>query len=92
MTLRYEAEALAGLGRMNEALACLDRAIALGERTEERWYEAEVYRARAAVRRRLRQAGDEVRADLDRALEVARRQRAALFERRAREDLDTLQA
>lgn len=92
MTLRYEAEALAGLGRMNEALACLDRAIALGERTEERWYEAEVYRARAAVRRRLRQAGDEVRADLDRALEVARRQKAALFERRAREDLDTLQA
>jgi hypothetical protein len=40
----------------------------------------------------LRQARDEVRADLDRALEVARRQKAALFERRAREDLDALRA
>jgi tetratricopeptide (TPR) repeat protein len=91
MTLRYEAEALAGLGRMDEALACLDRAIALGERTEERWYEAEVYRARAAIRRRLQQAGDDVLADLHRALEVARRQKAALFERRVHEDLEMLQ-
>ncbi|HEX2648944.1 MAG TPA: adenylate/guanylate cyclase domain-containing protein [Burkholderiales bacterium] len=91
MTLRYEAEALAGLGRTDEALECLERAIALGERTEERWYEAEIYRARAAIRRRLRQASAAIHADLDRAIAVARRQKAALFERRARADLEALQ-
>jgi tetratricopeptide (TPR) repeat protein len=91
MTLRYEAEALAGLGRTDEALECLERAIALGERTEERWYEAEIYRARAAIRRRFRQARAAIHADLDRAIAVARRQKAALFERRARADLEALQ-
>ena len=49
MTLRFEAEALMGLRRADEAIDCLNRALHFAQSMEERWYEAEIYRLRAGA-------------------------------------------
>ena len=78
------------LRRADEAMDCLNRALHFAQSMEERWYEAEIYRLRAA-------AGDMVGtdpsarvADLSRAIEIARAQGAVIWERRALRDVEAL--
>jgi predicted ATPase len=86
-----EAEALALLGKAKEALQKLDAAQAVMEKTEERWWEAEIYRLRGAL---LLQCPKAKRAEaetwLRRALDVARRQQAKSLELRAATSLARL--
>ena len=75
--------ALEQSGRRPEALTLLDRAIDAAEKTDDRWYLAELYRRRAV----LELAGpgaDQVKAeaDLQTALAIARDQNAKLWELR----------
>ncbi|RTL04581.1 MAG: hypothetical protein EKK62_16020 [Acidimicrobiia bacterium] len=67
------------------ATALLDRAEAVAEQTGSRFYLAETHRTRAAVLRSV--DPDLSRQSLERAVEVARRQGAIVFERRALSDL-----
>src|SRR5690606_14402989 len=67
------------------ATALLDRAEAVAEQTGSRFYLAETHRTRAAVLRSV--DPDLSRQSLERAVEVARRQGAVVFERRALSDL-----
>lgn len=76
------AEAHGWAGQSAEALGVLAEALAFVERTGERLFEAELHRLRGAL---LAQAGDAVEAEasLHRAIEVAQKQEAKLFELRA---------
>lgn len=80
------AAARAALGNREEALAILDRGLCHVKRANERIYEAEMWRRRAA----LLQWGDDHRGaegNLRTALEVAGRQGAKMWELRAAHDL-----
>jgi class 3 adenylate cyclase/predicted ATPase len=70
------------MGRTSEGLALLSEALELIERTDERWYEAELYRLGGEM---LRTNADLHRAELrfSRALTKARTQSAKLWELRA---------
>ena len=83
------AEALAAVGRLADALDTLERAIAIGDTTGERFYAAELLRLQGET---LAQTGDVRRAErsLSQAIEVARAQRSALFERRSADRLAPL--
>ncbi len=78
------AEAEAEMGRPESALAMLEDAFALGERTGQRWIESDLYRIRAHVLFHGAQpdlAAAEVA--LRRAIEIARSQHTRTFELRA---------
>ena len=81
-TLLAEREAEAG--RIEVGLATLDAQLAAIERTEERWFDAEVHRARGELLLKL-QRPDVVAAESAflRAIEIARDQRTRTFELRA---------
>lgn len=72
--------ALAALGREAEALAGIDRALARVIETEERCYEAELWRLRGEL---LRDRPAEATRSLRQAIDVARRQQARWWELRA---------
>ena len=76
------AEAHRRIGRTSEALALLSEALEVVERTDERWFEAELYRLRGEV---LRAKGDPEGAELwfSRSLAKAQAQNAKLWELRA---------
>ena len=76
------AEAQAKAGRPGEGLTTLAEALALVEQTDERHWEAELYRLRAEL---LLMQGDDAGAEasLQKAVEVARRQQAKSWELRA---------
>ncbi|WP_233270479.1 ATP-binding protein [Chachezhania sediminis] len=80
--LALSAEVLSRNGDQAAALTTLNRALAVIEETGERWYEAEVLRLQAGV---LSQSGraEEAGEVLARAIDLARRQGALAFERRA---------
>jgi predicted ATPase len=90
MTLRFEAQALATLGDFDNALARLDEALKLIEATDERWWEAEVHRIRGHINHQCGGSSRDSEASFQRAIEVARRQQARLFELRAASDLGHL--
>jgi predicted ATPase len=81
-TLGSLAEAQAKAGHPEEGLTTLAEALALVEQTDERHWEAELYRLRAEL---LLMQGDdaEAEASLHNAIEVARRQRTKSWELRA---------
>jgi predicted ATPase len=81
-TLCSLAEAQAKAGHPEEGLATLAGALALVEETDERHWEAELYRLRAEL---LLMQGDDAGAEasLQKAVEVARRQQAKSWELRA---------
>jgi predicted ATPase len=83
------AEAHAKLDQLTEGLSKLGEATAFIEATDERYYEAEVYRLRGDL---LSAAGDQTAAEesYHRALAVARRQRAKTLELRAATSLARL--
>jgi predicted ATPase len=76
------AEAQAKAGHPEEGLTTLAEALALVEQTDERHWEAELYRLRAEL---LLNQGDEAGAEasFQKAIEVARRQQAKSWELRA---------
>src|SRR5262249_22023334 len=87
----YLASAYAKLGRFDEAWRCIGDAISASETTGERWCDAEIYRT-AADLALMSPDADPERTDayLDRALSVAREQRAASLELRAATSLARL--
>jgi predicted ATPase len=89
LTLWAEVSCLAG--RTEEGLKMLTEALAAGERNNDRWYEAETYRLQGACLRRLGKCA-ESEAALRHATQVAERQDAVLFARRAATDLAELLA
>ncbi|HSF94339.1 MAG TPA: hypothetical protein VLA52_04870, partial [Thermohalobaculum sp.] len=86
------AEAYGGDGRHDDVIGALDDAIASAERTDERWFEAEIHRLRAQWI--LTHGGDEAEAEAERlfhkSIGTARRQGARLWELRAATDLARL--
>ena len=81
MQLGLLAEAHAGIGERELARALLDEAIALATPTKERIFEAELHRIRGEVLLAQDEAAAE--ASFERALSIARRQSAKLWELRA---------
>jgi predicted ATPase len=88
-TLRSLAEAQAKTGQPGEGLTTLAEALALVEQTDERHWEAELYRLRAEL---LLMQGEDAEAEasfhkaescFQHAIEVARRQQAKSWELRA---------
>ncbi|MET0537532.1 MAG: adenylate/guanylate cyclase domain-containing protein [Xanthobacteraceae bacterium] len=80
-TLLAEREAAAG--RVEAALAILDAQLAAIERTDERWFHAEVYRARGELLLKLQRPDVAAAEDFSRAIEIARAQGTQTFELRA---------
>jgi DNA-binding winged helix-turn-helix (wHTH) protein/predicted ATPase len=78
------AEAEASTGAIAAGLQRLEDALAEAERTEERWYEAEIYRIRAEILLK-RNPADTTRAEqaLQAAIAIAQSQKARSFELRA---------
>ena len=78
------AEALGHAGSTQDALATVDEALATMQRTDERWYEAELWRLSAELSSQAHPSdSNEVAVRLHRALAVARRQQAIALELRA---------
>jgi len=91
--LRSLADAQAQAGQPEEGLTTLDEALALVEETDERYWEAELYRLKGEL---LLMQGDEAETEVEaerqywHAIEVARRQRARSWELRATTSLARL--
>lgn len=78
---------------MDEALATVEAAIELVERTDQRFHEPELRRLRGELLLAVEPARSvEAETELHAALAVARGQGAAAFEQRAAESLRRLQA
>jgi len=78
------AEAYGQVGQPEAGLTCLAEALTLVEATEERWWEAEVYRLKGELLLRLPLPDiPQATACLHQALDVARRQQARALELRA---------
>ena len=82
--MSYLARAQARLGRHNEALDVIDRAIAMAQSTKEQWCEAELYRTKGELVLVSRGADvAAVEAHFERALGIARQQHSRSWELRA---------
>jgi len=85
------AEAYGQAGQPEAGLSCLAEALTLVEATEERWWEAEVWRLKGELFLRLPMPDiPQATACLHQALEVARRQQARALELRAALSLSRL--
>ena len=82
--LGYLAEAHRRVGNLTPARAAVDRALAMADRTGERYWKAELLRIRASIGAAQPGGLDEARQDIERAIEVAVSQGAVMLERRAR--------
>ena len=84
MHLAHLMRAYADVGQFDNAWRCFDEAIALIERSKERWYEAEIYRIAGEVAW-ISSKSNAAKAEalLQRALTVAREQQAKSWELRA---------
>ncbi|MBV9530494.1 MAG: tetratricopeptide repeat protein [Bradyrhizobium sp.] len=80
--LCHIAAAYANLGQPEVGLELLDEAVQLAEATNERFFEAELYRLRGKIQLSLGKKG-EAEAELKRALTIARQQEARWWELRA---------
>jgi predicted ATPase len=76
--LSYLARAYAGLGQLGDARRCIGEAMTTVETTEERWWEAEIYRVAGEIALTSLER-DPVKAQtyFERALAVARAQEAS---------------
>jgi class 3 adenylate cyclase/predicted ATPase len=81
--MSYLAQAQARLGRHDEALNVIDRAIAMAQRTKEQWCEAELYRTKGELALASEGNVAAAEADFERALGIARQQQARSLELRA---------
>jgi predicted ATPase len=80
----FPGEAEAGAGEIDVELRRLDNALAELERTEQRWYEAEIHRIRGEILLK-RDPGNTAAAEqsLQAAIAIAQSQKARSFELRA---------
>ena len=87
--LAGQAEAYGMLGKTQEGLDVIGEALDVVQRTEERWWEAEVHRIKGEL---LKLSGElsEAEASFRQAIEVARRQEAKSWELRATLSLSRL--
>jgi len=85
--LCFKAEALSKLGRTVEACDAIDRALAITASTGITWWDAELYRNRAAVIRAQGGRDAAVREALTRALAIAEHQGSETFRHRAAADM-----
>ena len=83
ITLSFEAQGLAALGRHDEALAQLKEALRVVDETQEKWWEAEVHRMQGEIMLAQGNATAECKERFHRAIEIATTQGAKLLERRA---------
>lgn len=83
------AKSLLGAHRLDEALDAVTKALAIAERTGERFYLAELWRLKGEILAQARRLA-EAEAALEQAIDVARRQCARLFELRSVATLCTL--
>jgi tetratricopeptide (TPR) repeat protein len=90
MTLRFEAQALAELGRIDEALSCLDEGERLVSVTEEHWWESEIHRFRGELNQKYNGPPEQCEASFVKAIDVARSQESKLLELRAATSLGRL--
>jgi predicted ATPase len=82
--LQYLAMAYAELGQLDDAWRCIDDAIETVERSKEKWCEAEVHRTAGEIAlKSFVPDPEKAEAYFDRALAVARQQRAKSWELRA---------
>jgi predicted ATPase len=81
------ADAVAAQGRFDEALAILHEADDIAERTEERFYSAEIYRLIGELLQRQGAPADDVEEALRQAVSIAEKQSARSFELRAARSL-----
>ena len=84
------AEALLRAEAFEEARVWIERGLALGEKTGQRFFECELHRLAGEIEVRFGNDGDRARASLDRALALAVEQDARLLEMRAALSLGTL--
>jgi predicted ATPase len=90
-TLALLAEAYGQAGQPEAGLSALDEALTLVEATEERWWEAEMYRLKGELLLQLTRPDiPQATACIHQALEVARRQQARSLELRAALSLSRL--
>ena len=85
------AEAYGKVGQSREGLRTVDEALDVVKRTEERWYEAELYRLKGElILEQSQENCSETEACFQRALDVARKQAAKSLELRAATSLARL--
>jgi predicted ATPase len=84
------AEACEKGGEAEEGLNALAEALALVDKTGERWWEAELHRLKGELLRRRASPTEEVEACFHQALDIARRQQAKSLELRAAMSLSRL--
>lgn len=78
------AKCLADLGRIEDARRCLGEAMALAEASGERWWEAELHRVAGEIEAMSPERdAAKAQAHFERALDIARAQKARSFELRA---------
>ena len=75
-------EAHLALRQTNEGLAAVSEALEFVERTDERWWEPEIYRLKGELLLKQSDA-DEAEASFQQAIDIARRQKSKLLELRA---------
>jgi predicted ATPase/DNA-binding SARP family transcriptional activator len=88
-SLLYLSEAYVRMGEVEQGLSSWAEAFELMERTGERRWEAELYRMKSTLQL-MEGCDEEAEISLKKALDVARRQHARLFELRAAIDLSHL--
>jgi hypothetical protein len=81
--LALKAEALHLAYRTSEALEVIREAEALGERSEERWWHAELYRLRGVFLAAVRADENQIEASFCQAIKIAREQKSVSLEKRA---------
>ena len=81
-TLGFEALALAGLRRFDDAIECVDQAIRLAQDTRERWWEPELHRYRGVIEEQRGGSNADREESYRRSIEIARRQGSRVFELR----------
>jgi hypothetical protein len=81
--LALKAEALHLADRTSEALEVIREAEALGERSEERWWHAELYRLRGVFLATVGADENQIEASFCAAIKIAREQKSVSLEKRA---------
>jgi hypothetical protein len=81
--LALKAEALHLACRTSEALEVIREAEALGERSEERWWHAELYRLRGVFHTAIGAHETQIEASFCAAIKIAREQKSVSLEKRA---------
>jgi len=81
--LALKAEALHLADRTSEALEVIREAEAFGERSEERWWHAELYRLRGVFQAAVGADENQIEASFCAAIKIAREQKSVSLEKRA---------